>query len=113
MGIQLRNTPGLRKCAALVCLLFPLIPALGYAAEPAGAVTLEQAFQAALTRTESFEIEVARVRRHEARVDIARGQLFPKVTLDAAHSRQDNTRGTVSSSSTRAKQSTVSVGLLQ
>lgn len=80
---------------------------------PRPQVNLANAFRAALRQTETVPIEEARVRQQEARVDNARGRLFPQFSLGADHYRQEDTRANRSGRFGRLSQASVSLGVSQ
>lgn len=78
-----------RRIVAFAFLFLPL-PAVAAEAPPPAAppVTLEQAFRAAVERTENVPLEKSRLEQSDARVDQARGRFLPSISVIAGQTRQ-------------------------
>lgn len=59
-------------------------------------VSLEEAYQAALKKTETVPIILSQLRQAEAQVDKARGEFFPSLAASANYQRQNKMIGTTS-----------------
>jgi outer membrane protein len=53
-------------------------------------VTLDEAFKSALQKTETMAIEERRLNQAEARIDEAKGKIFPKIAAVGTYTRQDD-----------------------
>lgn len=84
-----------------------------FASAPAFAVTLDEAYTAALNRLETLRQSKERVVQAEERVRQARGGILPNVALNASHMIQPKLNDPLVASFFPERQTTVSLGLTQ
>lgn len=110
--MNLKSRPSNRSLLTLVLGVLAIQPGL----EARAALDLDSVYKAARQKTETLPIQDARVRKTEATVDRVRGQLLPKLNLNASHTRQDSNTGTGTTSSLlnrNRETSTIGLGLSQ